>query len=279
MFSDNNFINQRKSAILLALTIMILGTVLYFGTGVYKQSNMSSNVDNNVLELLRNVQLKAAYTKEGTIDMFAFARDSDLTKLRATQGKAIPKTGEMVLGNIEGSMMKKEGEFENIGDNIEDYNTQFKITGVLAKTETFADDFHFINQKQYASLKGNDTNLFIKFKDKTTPKLFYLYSKDDASGDTSNGSPVNVELIEGNMNQYDIQISGKKIYYPVILGYNEAKMMREEKLFTNVGDTIDNFFGKDIIIIGVIKQTNSSIDMMHLVQPDFFGVNTRRMLV
>jgi len=273
MITNNDFITQRRSAILLTMLIIVLGTLLYFGTGAYKNSGMSSSsiITKDVLKLLQNVELKAAYTKEGTIDIFALAKEDNLAKLKASQGISVPQVQEMVLGNVEGSMMKKEGEFQNIGDNIEDYTLQFKITGVLAKTNTFADDFHFVNQEQYNLLNGEENKLLIKFKDAKTPKLFYLYD--------INNSAVKIELAEGNIGYYNVQILNNKIYYPLILGYDEAKMMREEKLFTHIGDKLDGFFGKDVIIVGIIQKNNNSMDMMHIVQSDFFELNTRKLLV
>jgi hypothetical protein len=267
MISSNDYFKQRRPATILAMVVLVLGTALYFGTGVYKNVNINmlqvSIIDSNTLDLLRNVQLKAAYTDEGNIDIFALARNNDLAKQGTIQGDSIPEVGGMVLGNIEGSMMKKEGEFRNIGDTVEDYDIQFNINGVLDKTGSFADDFHFINVEQYNSLRGENDKLFIKFKDEKTPKLFYLYDKN-------NPSPAKIVLSEGNMNLYYQHIVGKKLYYPLILGYDEAKMMREEKLFANTGDTIDDFFGKNVMIVGVIQKTDTNMDMMHVVEPDFF---------
>jgi hypothetical protein len=265
MDSNNSFIGKRKFATILTILVLVIGTILYFGTGVYKKSNMTSApvISSTTLDLLRNVQLKAAYTEEGNIDMFALARSNDIAKLSTTQGNSIPEVGGMVLGNIEGSMMKKEGEFKNIGDDLEDYTITFNVNGILAKTNTFADDFHFINVEEYNLLQGESDRLLVKFKDAKTPKLFYLYDK-------TNPTPANIVLSEGNMNSYYQHIIGKKLYYPLILGYDEAKMMREEKLFSNTGDTLDGFFGKNVIIVGVMKKTDTGMDMLHVVEPDFF---------
>ena len=42
-------------------------------------------------------------------------------------------------------------------------------------------------------------------------------------------------------------------------------MMREEKLFDEVGDPIRGFFGENVVVVGVLERTNSSFDMMHFV--------------
>ncbi|MEI7563050.1 MAG: hypothetical protein WCJ39_05175 [bacterium] len=42
-------------------------------------------------------------------------------------------------------------------------------------------------------------------------------------------------------------------------------MMKKEKLFQEINNTIDNLFGNDIIIKGIAKKTYTSLDMMHFV--------------
>ena len=52
----------------------------------------------------------------------------------------------------------------------------------------------------------------------------------------------------------------------LVLGYNEAKMMRENKLFSRVGDTIPNFFGSSTIkIVGILKPTGTLLDSYHFL--------------
>lgn len=52
----------------------------------------------------------------------------------------------------------------------------------------------------------------------------------------------------------------------IIIGSKEAKMMREEKLFTNIGDEIKDFFGvPKVRIAGILAPTNTIIDEYHLM--------------
>ena len=111
--------------------------------------------------------------------------------------------------------------------------------------------------------------MLVKFKDENTPKLFYLYNKD-------NPSPVKIEFADGDMSLFFKHIIDNKSYYPIIIGSKEAKMMQEEKLFTKIGDTINSFFDKDVIIVGIAKETNTPLDMMHIVENDFFIFNTTK---
>ena len=51
----------------------------------------------------------------------------------------------------------------------------------------------------------------------------------------------------------------------MVVGATEAAMMRKEKLFTNVGDEINGFFGLDKVrVVGVLKLTGTAIDNYHL---------------
>lgn len=65
-----------------------------------------------------------------------------------------------------------------------------------------------------------------------------------------------------------VYIGGKK-YTPVYIGYDEAKIMTDEKLFTKEGDTIIGFFGNDVIVSGILPDTNTEYDTYHFVKPGF----------
>ncbi len=265
---EKEFFVIRKAPVIFTVLLIIAASIAYFTLGASDiAKSMSYNkLSTDEITLLNGIQLKAAYTEEGTIDMFALAKSNDLAKIKTEKGNSTPGVGEMVLGNVEASMMQKEEEFTNIGDNITDYDINFTIKGILTKTNTFADDFHYVNNEEYTKLNGESNVLLIKFKDKT-PKLFYLY-------DINNPAPINLEITEGNLLYFNKHIEKNKTYYPVLLGADEAKMMKDEKLFTRAGDIINDFFGKDIFIVGVLTKTNTSIDMMHIVEKDFFDSNS-----
>ncbi len=65
-----------------------------------------------------------------------------------------------------------------------------------------------------------------------------------------------------------VYIGGKK-YLPIYIGYDEAQIMIEEKLFNKEGDTISGFFGNDVIVSGVLEKTNTFIDNYHFVKKGF----------
>lgn len=51
----------------------------------------------------------------------------------------------------------------------------------------------------------------------------------------------------------------------LVVGYDEAKMMTDEKLFSKPGDSINGLFGIDVTIGGVLAKTGDKVDMMHFV--------------
>lgn len=65
-----------------------------------------------------------------------------------------------------------------------------------------------------------------------------------------------------------VYIGGNK-YTPVYIGYDEAQVMINEKLFTKEGDTISGFFGNNVIISGILAKSNSVADNYHFVKEGF----------
>lgn len=58
-------------------------------------------------------------------------------------------------------------------------------------------------------------------------------------------------------------------YIPVYIGSKEAQMMMDEKLFSKVGDKIDNLFGNRVLIAGILPKTDTVLDTFHFVGKDF----------
>lgn len=57
----------------------------------------------------------------------------------------------------------------------------------------------------------------------------------------------------------------------MIVGYEEAMMMIEEKLIQKPGDTLKNFFGIPVMkVVGILEPTGTSLDKYHLVNNETF---------
>jgi len=92
-----------------------------------------------------------------------------------------------------------------------------------------------------------------------TAKLFYI---------VTNQIPELVKK-EFTTKSFGMIARGKNQYFPVFIGATEAEMMQKEQLFRKVGDTINDFFGNNIIVIGVLPKTGTLLDEMHFVGENF----------
>ncbi len=114
------------------------------------------------------------------------------------------------------------------------------------KTQNFPSLFNHILQED---------RIFIKKDVNGSIKLFYFYVGDEKT---------DIQLQEGDIDNYEIHTIGGQNYYPLILGYEEAKRMREEELFNNIGDPIKSFYGRNVVVIGVMKKLDNAFDVIHI---------------
>jgi hypothetical protein len=263
----NAWFRENRGAFAFAIAVMLVGTVGYFALGITggmaggasagKMSNDSGTVDASVFD---GITYRVAFATDGTPKVFAHAKSAALANLSAAEGVSIPDGGSMVVGSAEGEMMKEEKIFTKPGDALTNFFgiDRIEIGGILAPTGTFVDDLHFLSTHDYGNLTGEEGRVFSKLTPEKAPKLFYSQGVNETV-------PEKFVLAEGNMSGYAIHDLGGVEYYPLVLGSNEAGMMREEKLFETTGDEIRGFFGKNVVVVGVLETTNSSFDMMHFV--------------
>jgi hypothetical protein len=270
---NKDYFKNKKLPIIITSLILVAGTMLYFLSGAYAKAEMMDenreiDMQKNDMALdssfFTNIQLKTAFAPDGNLKVFAYVDNSKLQKLEAEVGNHLTEEYSMIIGSKEAEMMIDEKLIAKPGDTLTDFfGINTTIGGILKETGTFIDDFHFLSKEQFNAIKGDTNKLSVRIKDENTSKLFYTFDKRQAP-------PKNIKLAEGNVFMFSKKIINNETYYPVLLGSAEAKMMREENLFSKPGDTIDNFFGKNVFIAGVLKETNSAVDMMHIVEPDFF---------
>jgi hypothetical protein len=275
----NEYFSKKKDLIIIVSLFIIFSSVLYLTTDAYDRSksmsgsNMGSVIINNDVSMFKDIEIKTTYTPDGIIKIFAQVEDSNMEKYNSRIGSNIPWDNTIIIGSLEADMMIEEKLFSRPGDTINDlFGMNIVVGGILVPTGTFADDFHFLSQKQYDLLNADSSTMFVKFKDEKSPELFYYYDKN-------NPTPLKLEFVDGGIQFFEKQTINGKTYYPLIIGYDEAQMMIEEKLFTKTGDTLEGFFEKDVIIAGILKDTNTGIDMAHIVEKDFFDKSIEGVLV
>ena len=109
---------------------------------------------------------------------------------------------------------------------------------------------------RYQLNEAENYKIYIKTDPEGIQKLFYYLSINE---------PLNIQLSEGNIDSYQTHIIGGQEYYPLILGYEEAKIMREKGLFIDIGDPIKNFFSKNTVVVGILRKTGGVLDMAHFI--------------
>jgi hypothetical protein len=57
----------------------------------------------------------------------------------------------------------------------------------------------------------------------------------------------------------------------IVIGEMEADMMKDENLFSKIGDKINGLFGIDTSIEGVLAKSNAPLDYLHFAQATQFG--------
>lgn len=255
------FFSNKKFPLTITILLLLIGSVIYFTIDSQKIMDKKENVNVSTVAsgVYKNILIKAAYTKEGQLKVFAQNENNKLAKLKAYEGNPIPETDSIVIGYDEAKMMKEEKLFNKTGDQIKGlFGTNVKIEGVLEKEDSPIDDFHFVSLQTISKIDGDFDRMYIKVNSDGVPKLFYRLNVDEIP-------KFNITLKEGKFQDYNAihEIVGEA-YYPMMVGSKEAKMMKEEKLFSKPGDIIKDFFGKNVVIVGVMTETNSSLDMVHI---------------
>jgi Cu+-exporting ATPase len=183
------------------------------------------------------------------------------SSLKYSEGKADFTTeGNVVIGAIEAAMMKEEGLIDGVGSEIKDFFglPKIKVVGILEQTGTAIDEYHIFNPDSFAKLTAK-SDIFADETGMGELKLFYTYDADNIPSQLKS-------VIDPLRSSYTMD--GMK-FLPVTIGYDEAAMMKSEKLISKRLDTLKGFFGNDVVIVGLPKRTLTSLDMMHFVPREF----------
>jgi Cu+-exporting ATPase len=209
--------------------------------GLIKQSVMRvSFAENNPKFFLQ--------TNQGNVD------------LPLVEGSGSFGKDEMIIGYDEAEMMKKEKLFEKPGDALANFFgiPSMKIVGILKPTGTFLDNAHIIKTETQIVSVASASSASLK------DELKLFYSIDQNTIPAVYTSSINRDSL------YPVTFGTKK-YLPIYIGSKEAEVMRTEGLFQKEGDILANFFGKDVIIAGILSETKTLLDNFHYVTSDFIS--------
>lgn len=226
------------------------------------QGTMSANSATVSIENQKSINATIADSE----NLVAFAEDGSpklFTSLSSLPGSLQIDSGtselndqSVIIGSSEAKMIE-EGLLKNVGDVLPDFFGAKDVTvrGILKPTGTLADSYHFLSPDAFKDIE-NSARLQVVDEANGSTKLFYFIESlvpDKLKEELSSTVPAAI---------------GDTTYYPVYVGYTEAKMMKENKLFANDGDTIRDFFGNNVIIY-TLPETKTELDNMHFVDSSF----------
>jgi len=225
-----------KKAAVITVVIIVLVTATYFSLG-------RGSIGPAFFDTLE------ARAIIGPMDVKIFASAHSIPAMPA-EGSLRISPGSIVLGSDEAAMMRKEGLFSRVGDKVKLFGIEADVVGIIEKTDTPLDMMHLISDDNLASLQPGKA---VQFRESEGMIKMFLVSEESMW-----------ELEEGSLQFDEIERDGKT-YYPLAIGRDEAAMMMKERLFTAPGDTIEDFFGNDVFVAGIYKETGGALDMMHVL--------------
>lgn len=242
-----------------------------FTFGFYEFAKFSSGMEIDALKkpvsqqilqktntLLTQSEIKINFA-DGNPKVFVGVSAFDTT-LAKVAGSDVLSDGTMIVGSKEADMMKQEKLIQKPGDRLKDFFgvASMRVSGIAEATGTDLDEVHIVNRRTFSELntsakvkvllEGDDAEWLYIVEENTVPEQFAGILSKDAF------APV---LIDG------------KKYQPIYFGSTEGKMMREEKVFKNPGDRVEDFFGNRVIIAGILPETKTMLDDFHFVGTEF----------
>jgi len=193
--------------------------------------------------------------------LFLAVASEAAAELMASEGTSQPVTGQMVLGSEVAMMMREENLFTAVGGDIAGLPGMpaMRVAGVLEPTATILDHYHLVDA---ATLQTLETSAGLRvLLSGDVAKFFYEVSEGNV--------PQQFRGLFESADLKTVFIGGTR-YWPVLLGSEEAAMMREEGLFENPGDLLQDLFGRPAMIAGVLPETGTLLDGLHFVSDEMF---------
>jgi Cu+-exporting ATPase len=261
LFKPNkrNYVSLVAPLVMMAVFTFGFFEFAKFSSGMETQATMktasveTATVMNN---FIADSQVKI-YFEDGSSDVF-LGTDTLPKIVKANEGTLSLRDNEILIGYEDGMDMKKGNEITGAGDMIKDVNgvASLKVSGIMQSTGTLVDGWHLVNKNTLAKMTPTTNLQFVA--EKEIIKGFYTVTADNIP-----------EKIKESIGSFEPVVIGNKKYLPIYIGSVEAKMMIENKLINKVGDTINNLFGNDVIVAGILPETKTILDDLHFVSQDF----------
>ncbi len=244
------------------LFMAIIFTLLFFGFARFS-SVMEHMVPLSALSTWREAGVymaenvaRVSFTPSGQPRFFLGVVTIDYPLFEAQEGALNLLPGEMILGFEEARMMRKEKLFKRVGDVLLDFFglPQVKIVGVLRPTGTMLDHYHFVRLETLMRLRTVARVQVLLGEE--FPAFFYVVREESLPH----------QLPGLSLSDF----ARRDSYYPMYLGFVEAEMMKRKGSFRRVGDRLENFFGRQVIVAGILPRTQTMLDYFRFVSEEFF---------
>ncbi|MFH1054950.1 MAG: hypothetical protein V1744_02520 [Candidatus Altiarchaeota archaeon] len=269
---QKSFTKENTKSLLFTILVLALGTA-----ALYQQGYFNSKTALNPM-IFGDMQIKILF-EDNTPEFIAYAPAEKLSTVPTLMGESVPETDSMVLGYDEAKEMSQENNITASeamwGFNVDEgfLGKETRVSGMLEKTDTLMDMMHILSKEKFNSIPPGE-KIHVKFTEDKMPKFFYYIKPDSTNWPKKTffaaGSMLDYEelknertVIDLNIVGLDLHIRQNKTYLPLVLGAQEATMMRREGIFAKVGDKIDNFFGRDVVVAGILEPTDTPLDMFH----------------
>ena len=225
-------------------------------------NKMGKTASDEVIKDIANYMVKGNSKinfAEGNPKLFLSVESLSDKNIKITEGELELNENEMIIGAEEAKMMQDENLFKKPGDSISNFFgvSSMKIAGVLKPTGTILDNYHIVTKGTYSKI-NSVADITIELSE-GFPKYFYTINSSNIPEKFLSSIAIDDFLSS--------RIAGRK-YEPVYVGETEAQMMKKEKLFNKEGDLLNEFFGNNIIIGGILPKTDTVLDNFHYADKD-----------
>jgi len=258
----------------LAFTLLVLaaGTAAMYQEGYFTKTQMLNPM------IFGDMAMKIVFEGDNP-EFLAYAPAEKLSAVPTLTGEPAPDGDTLVLGYSEAKDMSEENKITAaqaiFGYDVDEafLGSGMTVTGMLKRTGTPMDMMHIVSKERFDSIPPGE-RIDVKYTEDKMPKFFYYINPDGTNWPKKTtfamGSSLDYQRFRNEktvanitLGGLDLHINNEKDYLPLVLGSTEAKMMIDEKIFSKPGDRIDGFFGKNVVIAGVLEPTGTVLDMFH----------------
>lgn len=207
-------------------------------------------------DAMKQMPIKVTFTDTWIPKVFWYLSLAEQFPSRLTEIQTSSSSPDMYLWYMEAQMMWHEWLFTNIGDRLQNFFglPEVRIAWILAPTKTFIDEMHFFVDETIFDQLTWTHNIYFDTTPTQELKVFYLYGT---------GNWLYPKKL------WTVPTQWIEWYTTMMLWFDEALMMRKEKLYSKSGDRLDDFFWQNVQIWESLTKTFTALDMMHFLPRDW----------